>query len=117
MERKPFTVVIGGKHCDKHPDYSGCTNYADGSNCPLYRAIKEQYPDFPLLHVSSWGRLETGGSEVDCAWQCDFAYNPCDEGWGDAVADRIADGELESYTVTIRPAWSYAQAEAMTVTL
>jgi hypothetical protein len=116
MERKPFTVVIEKKHCDSF-GHGGCANYVNNTDCPLYRAIKEQHPDFPLTYVESYGVLHTETDFAKGGWHYDFSDQPNVPGWGWEVADRIADGKLESYTVTIRPSWSYAQAEAVTVTL
>ncbi len=37
-------VIITKKHCEN-------TCYISTTDCPLFRAIKEQYPEFPLVSV------------------------------------------------------------------
>jgi hypothetical protein len=100
--RQPFTVVIGKKHCDGDGGY--CYNYVDPEDCPLYRATKEQYPDFPLLYVGSSGMLRTAEDKDDFdKWEYNFGWDPDSNGWDSLIAVKIAGGELDSFTVTISP--------------
>jgi hypothetical protein len=99
-ERQPFTVVVTEKHCEGHY----CHNYLNTQDCPLFRAIKEQYPDFPLIAVGGKSLLHTGDdTRPGNAWQYGFDQKQGEAGWNYSVAKRIAMGALKSFTVTISP--------------
>jgi hypothetical protein len=91
-QRQPFRVVVRQGHCDYNDIYGICSNFMDSGDCPLFRAIKEQYPDFPLDGVG--GTFLLTSDEHDWRIRSD---------WGYKVAYAVASGELESFTVTIGP--------------
>lgn len=53
---KQYTVTITKKHCE-NAQYFSCTD------CPVFRAVKEQLPDFPLKSVGGWYIRDTSGVE------------------------------------------------------
>lgn len=93
---KPLmTVVITKKHTKG-------ADYMDNYDCPLARAIKEQYPEFPLYHVLGHSLDDVTGRKYYFNlphWQ-NVAYSYRD-GWGIDMMDRINVGKIKSFTVKI----------------
>lgn len=84
------SVTITKKHCIGN-------SYMDGNDCPLYRAIREQIPRFPLRTVGgSWLRLIDGTTVKILNVASELGFN---KGWGCYMMDEIREGKIDSFTV------------------
>lgn len=80
-------VLITKEHCHN-------ADYMNTRDCPLFRAIKDQYPDFPLDFVGSVF-VRTSDRRVG-------RFNLTAENrWNYFTMQKIVSGEIESFTVEI----------------
>lgn len=76
--------------------------YCDNHDCPLFRAIKDQYPDYPLESVGGNYIRLVDGTQVDFAPHMDSSENMTRKNaWCLSTAQTLAKGEIESFTVTL----------------
>lgn len=87
---KQYTVVVKKEHCIG-------TNYMDNLGCPLYLAIKEQLPDFPLKSVGGTHITDLEGRQWNFSKPYYFENN---NGWGYQKYRYIMDGKINEFPVT-----------------
>lgn len=80
-------VIITKQHCEGG---SILSRYMNRLDCPLFRAIKEQHPEFPLRSVGGLSIMNKSDQryKIISNWDCNKVR-------------KLRDGELESFEVII----------------
>lgn len=95
IKPKIFSVVITKEHIDQTGQYRFYeSQYSAIHDCPLYRAIKQQYPLFPLSSV--------GGCHLTTTTGKIYSFKDIDDGWDCHKMLAIASGKLNSHTVILK---------------
>ena len=98
-----LSVTINKTHLDQK---RGLGQYSDKDDCPLARALKEQHPALPLLHVTGLGSIfianpdkSSKQKEIHCAHIRQFDADSGEQ-WDMGVCRDMFEGKIDSVTLT-----------------
>lgn len=91
-----LTVTITKEHYNKDDIKRGTSRqYCDPFDCPLFRALREQHPNFKFESIGIGGNiaLKKAGGDSLCS-------NEGFDHWNAHVSDKLFDGRINSVTLT-----------------